>query len=310
MLSHDFLLRRIETVEQASLDPFLIDRILTDVAHNDRACVLRNGLMVVAFTSLEDFIRARTGELLDAISRTVLPFSDLPETLQNAATMGAMKAARSRAEMAKSAGEDAQALLQEAASHIASTAGGSLQISRYSLAYSGSNVSSAEISGILAAFHVADAWNEITSIASRCGAGSLPLKSAYDQAIQLRHPAAHRPDANVQPRDLQGFCSQAIAIALGFDVIASRAARLIREGDSGILAGKVKLAGTVRIRFLDVETRGTVERREGRVRAVSVNKDPSAALKNAVRNATTDKDPVVSRGPSQLPVNWVITDIT
>ncbi|WP_152645232.1 hypothetical protein [Kitasatospora griseola] len=310
MLSHDSLLRRIETIEQAASDPFLIDRVLTDIEHNDRARLLRNGLMVVAFTSLEDFIRARTGELLESISRTVLPFSDLPEMLQTAATMGAMRAARSRAEMAKSAGEDAQALLQEAAAHVASTAGGALQLSRYSLGYSGSNVSSSEIAGILATFHASDAWNEITSIASRCGAGSMPLKAAYDQAIQLRHSAAHRPDANVQPRDLQNFCSQAVAIALGFDIIASRAARLIREGDPAILAGKVKLSGAIKIRFLDAEARGSVERKEGVARAVSVNKDATEALKNAARNASLKKEPLVSRGPSLLPVRWVITDLT
>lgn len=265
--------------------------------------------MVVAFTSLEDFIRARTGELLSSISRTVLPFSELPESLQVAATMGAMKAARSRADMAKNAGEDAQSLLQEAAAHVASTAGGALQLSRFSLGYLGSNISSNEISGILSTFHAADAWNEITSIASRCGSGSMPLKSAYDQAIQLRHSAAHRPDANVQPRDLQNFCSQAVAIALGFDVIASRAARLIRDGDPNISKGKVKISGDIRIRFLDAELRGCVERKEGLVRAVSVNKDPVDALRKAVQNASINKEPVVSRGPSLLPTHWITTDL-
>lgn len=264
--------------------------------------------MVVAFTSLEDFIRARTGELLEMISRTVVPFSDLPESLRHAATMGAMKAARARAEMAKNSGEDALALLQTAAAQVASTAGGALQISRYSLGYLGSNVGSSEIASILAAFNAQDAWNEISRIASRCGAGSMPLKSAYDQAMRLRHSAAHSPDANVQPQNLQDFCTQAVSIALGFDVVASRAARMLRDGDPEILAGKLKISEGLEVRFLDEEPRGHVERRETAQRASSVTKDAQTALQKAVQNAIRFRSPVVLRDQSGLPRNWVITD--
>lgn len=308
MFCHDALLRRIEAIEKAASDPILIDRALTDTEHNDRAKLLRNGLMVVAFTSLEDFLRARTGELLDLASRTVVPFSDLPALLRDAATMGAMKAARARAEMAKNSGEDALALLQTAASHVASTAGGSLQLSRYSLGYLGSNVGSSEIASILTAFNAQDAWNEISRVASRCGAGSLPLKSAYDQAMRLRHSAAHNPEANVQPQNLLDFCTQAVSIALGFDVIASRATRMLRDGDAEILAGKVKISDALEIRFLDEETRGHVERRETVQRALSVTKDHQMALQKAVQGAGKLRSPVVLRDRSGLPRNWVITD--
>lgn len=265
--------------------------------------------MVVAFTSLEDFIRARTGDLLDSVSRTAVHFSDLPEIMRNAATMGAMKAVRMRAEMAKNAGQDPISLLQEAGQHVASTAAGALQISRYSLGYSGSNVSSNEVAQILTAFHAMDAWNEITLIASRCGAGSMPLKAAYDQAMQLRHSAAHNADANTQPRDLQTFCSQATAIALGFDVVASRAARLLKEGDPVILAKKVRVSDGLVIRFLDHGSKGYVERKEGVVRAVKITKDADDAVKRAVRNAQKAHEPVVSRDASGLPVSWIPTDV-
>ncbi|MDF9871000.1 hypothetical protein [[Kitasatospora] papulosa] len=308
MLTHDSFVERIETIQGASNDSYLVDRVLTDVEHNSRARLLRNGLMVVAFTSLEDFIRARTKDVLDFVSRTVVPFPRLPQGLREAATMGAMKAARDRAQMAKSGGEDHLALLQEAAAQIASTAGGSLQISRFSLGYSGSNVSSGEIASILTALNVQDAWNEITTIAQRCGAGSLPLKPAYDQAMRLRHEAAHRPDANVQPWNLQEFCTQALAIALGFDVLASRAARLLRDGDEEILRGKVKVSQGFKFRFLDIEARGFVERREGVSRAVKVTKDEEVAVKSAVTNSTKSEEPLVRRDSSSLPVRWFITD--
>ncbi|MFH8980156.1 hypothetical protein [Streptomyces varsoviensis] len=265
--------------------------------------------MVVGFTSLEDFIRGRTEDLLDAVSRTVVHFSDLPEFLRNAATMGAMKSARARAEMAKNSGQDPIALLQEAGRHVASTASGALQLSRYSLGYSGSNVSSSEIVQILTAFQATDAWNEITLIARRCGAGSMPLKPAYDQSMRLRHEAAHNADANTQPRDLQTFCSQAIATALGFDVVASRAARLLKEGEPDILIKKVKVSERVNIRFIDLGPKGYVERREGAKRAVRISSDPEDALKKALRNAAKEYEPVVMRDERGLPISWVATDL-
>lgn len=306
--SRDSFLRRIGTIEKASADAFLIDRVLTDDAHNDRARLLRNGLMVVAFTSLEDFIRARTGDLLDTISRTVVHFADLPQILRTAATMGAMKAARARADVEKNSGQDPAVLLQQAAAHVASTAGGALQISRFSLGYSGSNVNSEEIAQIVSSFHAKEAWNEISSIASRCGAGSMPLKAAYDQAMQLRHAAAHRPDANTQPRDLQSFCLQAIAIALGFDIIASRAARLLKDGNKEILAGKVKISDGLKIRFLDEGSKGFSEIREGAARASKISKDSGEAYKTAVQNAVKLFEPVVLRNSKGLPTSWVCTD--
>ncbi|MFF0578388.1 hypothetical protein [Streptosporangium saharense] len=262
----------------------------------------------MAFTSLEDFIRARTGDLLDIVSRTVVHFSDLPEILRSAATMGAIKAGRMRAEMTRSSGEDPAPLLQEVASHVASTAGGALQISRYSLGHDGSNINSSEIAQIISSFHAKDAWNEISLVASRCGAGSMPLKPAYDQAMRLRHSAAHRPDANVQPRDLQEFCSQAIAIALGFDVIASRAARLLRDGDRAILSGKIKISDGLVIRFLDEERKGFVERREGRATAIKITRDGDDALKKAIANAAKYSEPLISRNARGLPVSWIVTD--
>lgn len=308
--SREDFLRRIKTIDNASSDAYLIDRALTDQAHNDRARLLRNGLMVVAFTSLEDFIRARTGDLLDVVSRTVVRFSELPSNLQRAATAGALNAVRLRAEMARRSGEDPIPLLQEVSSHIASTAGGTLQISQYSLAYSGSNVSSVEISDAIGAFNAGDAWNEITSIANRCGAGGLPLKDAYDQATQLRHSAAHRPDADIQPRDLQSFCQQAIAIALGFDIIASRAARLLRKGDAELLIQKSKLATSITLRFLDCDDHIITERKEGRKSAVRISRDGDidSALKKALLSAEKNADPVILRDSRLLPFSWRIPD--
>ena len=45
---------------------------LTNLEHNQRSQMLRSGLMIAAFTTVEDFIRVRTGELVACVSRTVV----------------------------------------------------------------------------------------------------------------------------------------------------------------------------------------------------------------------------------------------
>lgn len=122
--------QRIETVRESVRQPLLIDRALTDREHNGRAVLLRNGLMVVSFTSLEDFIRGRVGELMDHVSRTVVKFTSLPTAFQKAAVLDAMKAGAERARLAAKSGEDPLPLAQSVAMSVASTgAGGSLALS-------------------------------------------------------------------------------------------------------------------------------------------------------------------------------------
>lgn len=49
-------------------------RPLTEQAHNDVARMLRNGLAVVGFAALEDFIKSRVSEVLSEVGPTNVPF--------------------------------------------------------------------------------------------------------------------------------------------------------------------------------------------------------------------------------------------
>ncbi|MFF4831436.1 hypothetical protein [Streptomyces sp. NPDC001315] len=308
-VSRQNLCDRLASIADAADQALLVDGVLTDTAHNNRARLLRNGLMVVAFTSLEDFIRARTGEILDLVSRSHVKFEDFPEQLRIAATFNAMRAVQDRARMAQRSGTDPFPILQNAAQEIASTAGGALQISRYSLGYGGSNVSSQEIAEILGCLQVKDAWRQITEISSRVGFGSIPLKGEFESAARLRNDAAHNPTANTQPWDLKSFCEKALAIALGFDLLGSRAARLLRDGDPDILKGKVELTGNMAIRFLDETPKGYAEKVEGRPKALKIHPTSEEAWRTCVPRVVKLNQPLVERNRSGLPIIWATPDL-
>lgn len=303
------LIARLRLIDEAVDHDLLVDRELTNLKHNQRAQMLRSGLMTAAFTSVEDFIRVRTGELLACVSRTVLRFEHLPDDLKRAATTEAMRAAYDQAKMIRRRGEDPLSMIQQAAAEIASTGNAPLLISKYGLGYSGSNLATDDISGILGCLQIADAWGEIDTVAGRCGATSLSLKDAYINGHKLRNAAAHDPAANIQPSDLHAFCSQAFSIALGFDILGSRAARLLRLGDSLVLGNRVRLAGTIRVRFLRERTQGHAEIREGARKAVRVTVDLDNARKLALAAAVPSGEPIVLCDRAGRPIDWMITDV-
>jgi hypothetical protein len=308
-VARENFLDRVHTIQGALLENLLVDRALTDTLHNNRARLLRNGLMVVAFNSLEDFLRQRSAELLGFVSRTTLRFDDLPRALMLATTLEAMRAAHARAKLAMGRGDDPVPILQVAAAEVASTATGPLSLSRFAFGYAGSNVSADEVAGILGALHVADAWNELTALSSRVGLGAVPLRDAFSQGSRLRNAAAHQANANVQPTDLQAFCQQATAIALGFDLLASRAARLLHDSTSPYSqAPRARLAPQIEMVFVEDRAGRYSCRRERVVRALKRHNDREAAWNHAISIARPRFSPVVEQDRSGMPARWMTTD--
>jgi hypothetical protein len=302
------LMDRLEVARPSLSEAILIDQSLTDKSHNQRASLLRNGLMVVLFTALEDFLRNRTAELLVELSKTVVPFNALPQDLQHASTMEAMRAVYAQAQIVKRGGDDPLPMIQQAALEVASTGSTTLAFNKYSFGYKSSNLTSSEIGEILKTLNLADAWNEMTRIASRCGFGSIPLRSQFEIAAQLRHKAAHSIRANVQPRDLESFCDSALAIASSFDILASRAVRLLKVGDPVVLTQRAALASTIRLRFVDHRSSGFAEVAEGVTRAQKVSAAKDEAMKAALARALIRNEPVVERNSSGKLLNWRVTE--
>lgn len=309
-ISREQFVERLHMIEGAVAESLLIDGVLTDARHNSRARLLRNGLMVVAFNSLEDFLRHRSSELLAFISRTVLRFDDLPRDLMLATTLHAMKSAHQHAQTASKNGEDPVPLLQHAAAEIASTLTGPLNLSRFALGYSGSNVSADEIGIILKTLHLADAWNEVTVLASRVGlSAAMPLRDAYAQGQRVRNQAAHDVSSNVQPTEISSFCRDAKAIALGFDILASRASRLLHDSASPFTQQpRERLARGISILFIDHIGNQYVSRKEGAKRAIRRFDDRDEAWLKSVEVARRNHQPVVERDRSGTPLRWTSTD--
>lgn len=201
--------------------------------------MLRNGLAVVSFAALEDFIKKRSSEAMGEISRSSVPFSNLPEKLQNAATYEVISALTYQVSLREKVAK--ASYIQEQALKIASTATTNYELSDHTFAHNQANVSDRVIGDILKSFNVIDPWKQMSTIASNVGLTGLPLVESYKNAVQRRHKAAHVAATDTPQNDILQFVKEAFAIALGFDALISKSIQKFRENDIGHISGDSKV---------------------------------------------------------------------
>ena len=223
------------------------NRSLIDVEHNSVARMLRNGLAVVSFAALEDFIKKRASEAMNEISRCSLPFTSLPEKLQSAATYEAISALNYQLSLRIK--EDKIPYIQEHAAKIASTGTSSFELSTHTFAYNQANVNQQTIGTILKSFNVEDPWKQMTEISSKLGLTALPLVESYKNAARRRHKAAHVASADTPQTDISQFVKESFAIAISFDSLLSNAIKKLNTNDQDYIEGRTK------IRSIDIKFR-------------------------------------------------------
>ena len=268
-LARSQFLGRMSSLAQCLSIDAVATRPLNERTHNDVARLLRNGLAVVSFAALEDFIKSRTSEVVAEVGRTGVLFRELPERLRSAATIDAISALSYQ--MSIRPKTDRTQYIQEQALKIASTANAAYELTPHALAFDQANVQDETIKSILKAFLIDDPWGQITQIASRLGLAALPLDETYRMAAQRRHRAAHVAHADTPRSDLLQFSTEAIAIAIGFDALLSRALNRLRARDTRYLAGHQKVSSTMlKIRAVRPYNGAWRETLEGRRTAVKI----------------------------------------
>ncbi|WP_144429531.1 HEPN domain-containing protein [Myxococcus hansupus] len=301
-------LERLAAFHRALSADSLVDKALTDSDHNETARLLRNGLAVVGFSSLEGFIRSRTSEILGRISGSPVKFSDLPVRLQESCTFGAIKALSFQIDLRSRNGEDVTSFIQRVGSQIASTSRSTYELAELSFAHDKSNINSNDIKEILGAFGIKDGWGNISKFAGRTGLPSLGLEDSFRTASRTRNRAAHRPDADIATSDLDSFHKAALGIAIGFDALISRASRLIVE-NAAFRSGAHQLAhDNIPIRFLDASGSRWREKEEASSKASRISAIEAIAWTECINKARSKQQIAIKRNPASLPLLWVTTD--
>lgn len=227
----DFL-SRLQHLESAIALDTLIDVSIAPSDQNGRANLLRKGIGIIGFNILEDYIKNRTVEALDTVSKLNIAFEKLPKTLIRAASLGALEALCARAALVKKANGDWLALIQEEARKIHSTANQTYELSSVSLAFSGSNVSSTEVQGILRSFDITGGWAALKKISDSIGGGIPDLAQAYQNLADRRHSAAHSASFQFDYTWLGSMTKELLAIAASFDIALTAKLRMAVDAAS------------------------------------------------------------------------------
>lgn len=206
---------------------------------DDPARQLRNGIAVVGFNALEDFLKQRMGEVLKRLSGGPIPFADLPDALQRAATVGTADALRYQARMRAIRGDfpGARNLVQATGRAMASIDNRRYQLSEISFGYAEANLGVDSVKRMLSSLGVSGGWASLADLAQKAGLNLPGLASDYRNALARRHAAAHDPGTDIPLTDLQAFTRQALATAMSFDGLASRAAFRLLQGDQALANG-------------------------------------------------------------------------
>lgn len=282
-------LKRIASLRNSLGIDAVAPKPLTETRHNDIARMLRNGLAVVGFAALEDFIKSRTSEILSEVGRTNVPFRDLPEKLRHATTFEAVAALSYQLSIRSK--PEKITYIQEHAQKIASTATAVYELSPHSLGFDQANVKDDAIKDLLKCFLINDPWGEMTRLASRLGLVALPLDETYRSAAVRRHRAAHVAHADTPQADLVQYVRDALAIAIGFDTLITRALAHLHAHDARYLKGTFVLsAASIQIRAIRPHAGQWRETLEGRTQAVKIERTQEDLLAVARPRAIAAKN--------------------
>ncbi|WP_082356708.1 HEPN domain-containing protein [Pseudomonas nunensis] len=286
-----FLERMTALRKSVSIDA-VTNKDLSQTEHNSIARMLRNGLAVVGFAALEDFIKSRTSEVLNDVGRSGVPFQDLPEKLRNAATIEAVSALSYQLSIRQKA--DRISYIQEQALKLASTANTAYELTPHAFGYNQANVQDGTILDILKSFKIENPWGQMSQLSSRLSLTALPLNETFKGASLRRHRAAHVAHADTPQTDLSQFVREAFAVAIGFDALISKALSRLKAHDLDYLSGNTTIDSTsIKIRTIKPESGFWKEMVDNRTKAVKVERNLDVLMPLAKSRAAASSNLLV-----------------
>lgn len=284
----------------------LNSRALTETLHNEKVRMLRNGMSIIGFTILEDFIKRRTGEILKGIGLTGCNFNLLSDKLKEAVTFYALKGINSRADTLRRNSEDFITFIQNEAGFISSTKGSDYELSEYSIGWDKSNLNSSDISDILNILNVDAGWNSIQILSSMINCSILNPNQVFKNYAMNRHKSAHNTDADSLITDLESFINQSKIIAFCFDCLLNKSLSYIRLNNSNFFNSTLKSKPQdIKIRYI-VEITGKWKEyaNNNLTRAYRTNIDYNIILNEAKLRAQSNNEVLLIKYENNSIRDW------
>lgn len=306
----DVLIERFINLENALSSPEVLPLALTQRVHNEKARMLRNGLAIIAFNIIEDFIKRRVGEAFKYIGTCGVSFNDLPHSIIEASVYNALKGILQRAENLKRTSEDYITFIQSETRFLSSTLDPTFELSEYTLGWDKSNLSTDDLKTIFKIFQINGGWSSVQEISSMLNITLIQPSDIFRNAAQRRHRAAHNPNSDAPLNDLTDFVLQAKIIALAFDALISKSLKYILDNNNTFLQGSLKtMPSHIKFRFLKYVDGKWKEYVGENTRAYRTNTDFNIILNDSKSRAQNNNEILVIKPSENSVKDWYVTEL-
>lgn len=270
-------------------------------AHNDRARLLRNGLVILQFNTLENYIKERTKEILSGINGSTVNFNNLPEKLKNAVLVDLIKPIDFMLKFQ----DNKQEFMQKISAMMASTAKTGYTLPQYCFFHGKSNIDTNDVENAILAFGIDKPWENISSVGSELGFSGVFPKEKFTQLSQTRHHAAHTGNADVTLVDLQSNMTSIKCIGFSFDILITQALWLINRPDISFYSPDKKFkASQIRYRWLEMKGVKWIDLEKKKTRASKSDTNKEIVKAHSLQKASAECSFVVERNSLKQIVNF------
>jgi len=277
----------------AEFELYDLPAISSNLARNDSARIIRNGLVVQCFNTFEDFVRERSAEILNLIETSRVSFGNLPSGLQKAVTIESLKAISFQLKLQDSANRIN--FVQDFCEKISSTKQSTFTLPEIAFFHSASNVTKEDIQTTLSSFLIEKPWDQIRNICSRTGLSAMAAETVFHGFAHRRHRAAHRAKTSISEVDLSQSLLDASGLAIGFDVLLSVASNLVVKMKSPLMPKQfiLPVATAIPLRFIKYDGRKFIEIKEAGRRSISSSQDALSLISGAVNRSKKEEGVLV-----------------
>lgn len=279
------------------------DRLLTDTfppnaPHNRGARILRHGLAVAAFSSLEKYIETRFQHLMRSFTSSPLSYAAFSNDLKRFLTVEAVVGLATKTKFRAHA--DRQLFSESALKEIGGYLAGTAPYSAFGFSPRGSNVSRTDIESAFKACGLAHCWTHMGSISSAIGASRVSLAVDFDQLARTRNRSAHDPSGNVPTANLVAHIETAILIGIAADILSTAIERAYASSSTTAQL-RVAITGmSYPVRYVDEQSDGSWLERSATGYALKRYATELAAVTGA--QARRSASSVVLRDTRQVPI--------
>lgn len=255
------------------------DQILTDVfpptdPHNNRARILRSGLVVSTFAHLESYLEERLEEVVQGLASSSITYALFGDRLRRFFSVEAVYGLGQRiGYMEKS---DALAYVE---AHLPRLAGfAAIPPIFTAMGFSSSaNVSVSDVGNLLGSLGLSHGWQKLNGICTQVGISRLSLQNDFQNLIRIRNSSAHDSTTNVPSADLVSHVETAVLLGLSVDIAVTHTIKCYTKARTSQRAVAAANKFALKLRFLDEDTAGRWRERSANGKTLRFHPDLASA---------------------------------